>query len=186
MFCKKKLFLNISQYSQENTCVGVSFVEHLQMAASELILLCLLIFSIFSIFVLQVKTEIITNNKWPNNYNTNMNNMQKKSLAICATQLAGSVLWKKLKYFEVTLNICEFSRVWESIELIAAPHGGFIAPHVWEIVCKNNFTIVKGCHYSRFYIMISLCFHKIEAKNLNLDPSILIFLILGTKSSAAH
>ena len=25
MFCKKKVFLKISQYSEENTCVGVSF-----------------------------------------------------------------------------------------------------------------------------------------------------------------
>ena len=25
MFCKKKVFLKISQYSDENTCVGVSF-----------------------------------------------------------------------------------------------------------------------------------------------------------------
>ena len=33
----------------------------------------------------------------------------KKSLTICATQLAGSVLLKKLKYFEVILSIFEFS-----------------------------------------------------------------------------
>ena len=35
---------------------------------------------------------------------------------ICATQLAGGVLLKKLKYFEVMLNIFEFSRVWEIVE----------------------------------------------------------------------
>ena len=29
----------------------------------------------------------------------------------CATQLAGGLLLKKLKYFEVMLNIFEFSRV---------------------------------------------------------------------------
>ena len=35
----------------------------------------------------------------------------KKTLVICATQLAGGLLLKKLKYFEVMLNIFEFSRV---------------------------------------------------------------------------
>ena len=34
--------------------------------------------------------------------------------------------------------------------------------------------------------MISLSFQKIEKKNLNLDPIILIFLVLGTTSTAAH
>ena len=66
------------------------------------------------------------------------------------------------------------------------PQGGFIAPNVWEIVVRKNLTIFKGCHYSRFYIMISLSFRKIETKNLNSDPHILIFLVLGTTSSAAH
>ena len=41
----------------------------------------------------------------------------RESLAICTTQLAGSLLLKKLKYFEVMLNIFEFSRVWENVEL---------------------------------------------------------------------
>ena len=35
----------------------------------------------------------------------------RKSLAICATQLASSLLLKKLKYVEVMLNIFEFLRV---------------------------------------------------------------------------
>ena len=35
----------------------------------------------------------------------------KKTLVICATQLAGGLLLKKLKYFEVMLNIFELSRV---------------------------------------------------------------------------
>ena len=35
---------------------------------------------------------------------------------MCATQLAGGSLLKKLKYFKVMLNIFEFSRVWESVE----------------------------------------------------------------------
>ena len=31
-------------------------------------------------------------------------------------QLVGGLLLKKLKYFEVILNIFEFSRVWENVE----------------------------------------------------------------------
>ena len=40
----------------------------------------------------------------------------KKILVICATQLAGGLSLKKLKYPEVILNIFEFSRVWENVE----------------------------------------------------------------------
>ena len=40
----------------------------------------------------------------------------KKSLVICATQLAGSLLLKMLKYFEIMLNIFEFSHVKEIAE----------------------------------------------------------------------
>ena len=40
----------------------------------------------------------------------------KKIRVICATQLAGGLLLKKLKYFEVVLNISEFSRVGENVE----------------------------------------------------------------------
>ena len=64
--------------------------------------------------------------------------------------------------------------------IISAPQGGFITPHVWEIVCRQNFTIFKGGHYSQFYVTISLSFRKIETNNLNSDPRILIFLVLGT------
>ena len=32
------------------------------------------------------------------------------------TQLAGGLLLKKLKYFEVMLNIFEFSEEWENVE----------------------------------------------------------------------
>ena len=32
------------------------------------------------------------------------------------TQLAGDLLLKKMKYFEVMLNIFEFSRVWGNVE----------------------------------------------------------------------
>ena len=40
----------------------------------------------------------------------------RKSLVICASQLAGAVLLKKLKCFKDMLNIFEFSRVWEIAE----------------------------------------------------------------------
>ena len=72
--------------------------------------------------------------------------------------------------------------------IIATPQGGFIAPHVSEIVGRKNLTIFKGCHYSRLYLMISLSlsFRKIETKNLNSDPRILILLGLGTTSLAPH
>ena len=70
--------------------------------------------------------------------------------------------------------------------LIAAPQGGFIAPHVLEIVGRKSLTIFKGCNYSQLHIMISLSFWKIETKNLNSDPRILIFLVVGTTSPAVH
>ena len=48
-------------------------------------------------------------------------------------------------------------------------------------------TIFKGCYYSRFHIIILYkSFGKIETMNLNLDPRILIFLVLGTTSPAAN
>ena len=72
------------------------------------------------------------------------------------------------------------------LNFIAVLQGGFIAPHAWEIVCRKNLTIFKARHYSRFYIMIFLSFRKIETKNLNSDPRILIFFVLGTTSSAAN
>ena len=40
----------------------------------------------------------------------------RKSLALCVAQLIGGVLLKKLKYFEVMLNIFEFSRVLEIVK----------------------------------------------------------------------
>ena len=49
--------------------------------------------------------------------------------------------------------------------IIAAPQGGFIALHVWEIVGRKNLTVFKGCHCSQLYIIISLSFQKIETKN---------------------
>ena len=72
------------------------------------------------------------------------------------------------------------------LEFIAAPQGGFRAPHVWEIVGRKNLTVFKGCHYCWFYIMIPLSFWEIETKNLNSDPRILISLVLGTISPADY
>ena len=70
--------------------------------------------------------------------------------------------------------------------LIATPQSGFIALHVGEVVGRKNLTISKGCHYSLFYIWISLSFWEIETKNLNSNPRILISIVLGTTSPAAH
>ena len=70
--------------------------------------------------------------------------------------------------------------------LIASPQGSFIAPHAWEIVGRKNLTIFKVCLYSLFHIMISSSFWKMETGNLISDRGILIFLVLGTRSLAAH
>ena len=51
----------------------------------------------------------------PWNYNTNRSNV-RKSLVICATQLAGGLLLKNLKYSEFILNSFVFSRVWKNVE----------------------------------------------------------------------
>ena len=50
------------------------------------------------------------------NYNTNKNKHVRITLVICATQLADGSLLKKLKYFEVMINVFEFSRVLENVE----------------------------------------------------------------------
>ena len=50
------------------------------------------------------------------------------------------------------------------IIMIAALQGGFIVPHVWEIVVRKNLSIFKGCHYSWFYIMISSVFGKLRQR----------------------
>ena len=56
---------------------------------------------------------------------------------------------------------------------IAAPQRGFIARHIGETVGSEN-------------LIISSDFRKIETRNLNLDPCILIFPVLGTRSPPAH
>ena len=70
--------------------------------------------------------------------------------------------------------------------IIAAPQGDFIVAHVWEKLGRKNLTIVKGCHYSWFYVMTFSSFGKIETKNSNSDLCILIFLVLETTSPAAY
>ena len=71
--------------------------------------------------------------------------------------------------------------------VIAAPQGGFTAPHVSEIVGRKNLTIFNFKVATILdFIMISLRFRKMETKNLNLAPGILISLVLGTTSPAAH
>ena len=40
----------------------------------------------------------------------------RQSFVIFAIQFAGGLLLKKLKHFEVVLNIFEFTRVWENVE----------------------------------------------------------------------
>ena len=88
--------------------------------------------------------------------------------------------------FIVTYLLNKCNHHYAKTQFITVTQCGFIAPHVWEIVCTKNITIFKGCHYSRFYIMISLNFQKMETKNLNSDPRILIFLVLRTTSPAAY
>ena len=63
---------------------------------------------------------------------------------------------------------------------------GFIALYVWKIGDRTNLIFFKDCHYSGFYIIISLSFWKIETKSWNSDPLILIFLVLETSSQAAY
>ena len=39
----------------------------------------------------------------------------RNSFVICKTQPAGGVLLKMIKYFEIMLNIFEFSPVWKTV-----------------------------------------------------------------------
>ena len=104
-----------------------------------------------------------------------------KDFANIISSLLSKLLRFRNNYFHRT--ILAASNDWP---FIAAPQGGFIAPHVWEIAGRKNLAIFKGCHYSWFYMMISWSFQKIETKNLNSEPCILNFLVLGTKSPAAY
>ena len=64
----------------------------------------------------------------------------RKSLLMCATQLAGGLLLKELKYFEVMLNIFEFSRVWENVEswLVSVNKLFFAQPYFSTNVIKQS------------------------------------------------
>ena len=77
----------------------------------------------------------------------------------CICQTTEALLDKMISYrvFHELLRSVIFS-------LTAAPHGGFVAPHGWEIVGAKNLTIFKGCNYSRFYMKIASSFQKIETK----------------------
>ena len=57
-------------------------------------------------------------------------------------------------------------------QLIAAPQGGFIAQHVWEIVCRKNFTIFKGLLASILYNDF-LKFSENRDKEFKLGPTYL-------------
>ena len=103
-----------------------------------------------------------------------------KDFANIISSLLSKLLRFRNNYFHRTTLAA--SNDWS---FIAAPQGGFIAPHVWEIVGRKNLAIFKGCRYSWFY-MISWSFQKIEAKNLNLELCILNFLVLGTTLPAAY
>ena len=70
--------------------------------------------------------------------------------------------------------------------IIAARHGGFIVPHVWEIVVTRNLTIFEACYFARFYIFIRWSFLKIETKNFNSDPCFFKLVKKGTIWPAAH
>ena len=53
VFCKKRLFLEISQISQENTCARVSFLIKLQALACKSSKNCLSVFDHFVILALK-------------------------------------------------------------------------------------------------------------------------------------
>ena len=40
------------------------------------------------------------------------------------------------------------------MRIIAAHVGGFIVPHIREVVVRKNLTIFEGCHFAQFYILI--------------------------------
>ena len=103
---------------------------------------CSLLLSIFKSYYLKNlrwnRFSFLPVETW--NYNTNRNNV-RKSLVICATQLRGGLLFKKLKYFEAMINIFEFSRVWENAEswLVYANKLFWIAqPHFSNDIIKQS------------------------------------------------
>ena len=87
---------------------------------------------------------------------------------------------EEVKFCRISANSCSFKVLFINCWFCNC------RPYVREIAGRKNMTIFKGCHYFWFYIMFSSSFRKIETKNLNSDPRILIFLVLGTTSPAAH
>ena len=68
--------------------------------------------------------------------------------------------------------------------LVCHPYVTRMYSYVIRMTLVGGFTMNR-CRYSRFYMMIFSSFQKID-KNLNLDPCILNFLVLGTTSPAAY
>ena len=54
--------------------------------------------------------------------------------------------------------------------VIAARHGGFIVPYVWEIVVRKNLTIFEGCHFPRYYIIDLIEFCENRDKEFQFGP----------------
>ena len=59
-------------------------------------------------------------------------------------------------------------------------------PPVWEIKVRKNLTILEGCLFPWFHILISSTFWETKKKNFNLDPCIFNLIKLGTIEPAAH
>ena len=54
--------------------------------------------------------------QWDINYRTKVARFNHGSIIRTGVTGLGGLLWKKLKHFEVLLNIFEFSQVWENLE----------------------------------------------------------------------
>ena len=55
----------------------------------------------------------------------------------------------------------------------------FRVPRVWEIWVRKNLTILEGCHFPRFYILIWSSFRKMETQNFDSDQCFLNLVKLG-------
>ena len=60
--------------------------------------------------------------------------------------------------------------------IITAAKGGFITLHVWKAEVRKHLTILEGCYFTRFCLLTSSNFRKIEAKNFTSDPYFWILL----------
>ena len=93
---------------------------------------------------------------------------------------------KYLKESKTILKECWHLRSIVVLISIAARQGGFIIPHVWEIVVRKNLTNFEGYHFGRFYLLIWWSFPKIKTKNFNSGPCFFKLVKLGTISPVAH